>query len=107
MRFFKGDVVVGLKSANNHYSKTKYNTQWLVYDIEGKNLLLGQVLSPERYVEFQNEYEVYAKTHNVDLFALTNYKYDMFWVEAEHFKLVHRRVINSNSDAVKLLEGVN
>lgn len=98
MQFQKGDIIRGLKEATQHYNITKGGTQWTVYDTEFDNILLGRVLSTERYIELQNEYD---NTEDKGLSCLVN---GLFWVRAEYFTLVYRRVINSNSEALGLLE---
>jgi hypothetical protein len=99
LKFGKGDVVAGNKGASLYYKITRGGTQWSVYDTEHDNILLGKVVPAEKYMEIQNEYDA---CEDKELFLMTNPGFH--WVEAQYFRLVFRRIVNSNADALNLLE---
>lgn len=98
MKFKKGDIVVGLQSANEQYLITRWNTQWMVYDIEHENVLLAKTVPLEKYQSLKKVYD-YAEDKELARRALRAH-----WVEARHFDLVFSRKVEDNEDALKFLQ---
>lgn len=96
---YPGDIIVGLKEADV-YEITKYNTQWIVYDREGDNLLVAKVVPPDRYRELQLCYNI-AEEPPFDI--------DMYWVDMKYFKFQHTfRVVNvENVDMLRTLNTID
>lgn len=107
-----GDVVVGLKEANEPYSITIYNTQWIVYDTlyrtgeRTQYILLGKPCPKDTYLENQKEYDRLKNLKDNDKYSIRardRLRFKTHWVQEKYFKFVYALIMNHNEDGLRLL----